>query len=649
MKRKNKVLTSLSILAALSLSLGFAACDNAGTTQQKELTGFEIVENGQVELGSVYTIPMPLVLDQDKKIYDVEVSVESDGQDVQVIGGMFEVTKNSDYVIHYYLKANGTVQHKLSTLKVDDTQGPAIKMDSIKAKGVVGDVIDVSSITAVDYSGVEEVVTEVKYGTENVTITDNKFTFDKAGRYVVKTKATDKSLNANVSEKTYITECLAKNQIYTFNTEQLASKFGARYANLSQISDGPNNALGCLKLVPTQGWFYMTWATIGFKEKYQYDLTKEIYDQYAYVTMDVYFEAETASAIIYDFSNKGTTIETNKWVSVSMPKETFNNGTQGYTPMWSSVAAKAVYVDNIRLEKVTPMVYDFENGNVAGQFGSNQGTTSMAIDPVNESNNVLKWATTSQWASFNFWNFNAEHLASKHYSSYHEMSFRIYVEDESVDTASIGVFSTSTNQSIATNQWVTVSMPIKTLIENATAKYICIWRNNAAGCTVYFDDIQVKSFDGVLYNFDNRGFANVASGTAGVGSFSASLADNPYVTDTNGASKVLKVEARPTVCIRFNNLKKDIETWQTITGVEYTRLSFDIYVDVKLEGEITFDGLDSNNDWDENHGIRYGEWVTVSIDIADIHTNQQLMMWWNDITGTVTGCIYLDNFVLYTK
>ena len=647
--KKNRLVSCLGFCATLCLALGVAACDNTTTSSQntpKELSGFAVATEASVELGSVYTIPMPLVSDQDRKVYDVEVSVATDGETVRVIGGMFEITKTTDYVLTYTLRANGMTETKTTTLMVADTQGPAITMEGVKAKGGVGDMIDLSSITAEDYSGVKSIDVEVKFGTEFVTVTDNQFTFDQVGRYVIKATATDN--NDVVSEKSYFTECLEDNQIYTFNTEQLAAKFGARYASLRQISDGPNNALGCLKLIPTQGWFYMTWSSIGFNEKYAYDLTKAEYDEYAYVAMDVYFETGAKSATIYDFSNKSTSIETNKWVTVTLPKETFNNGTQGYTPMWSSVAATAVYVDNIRLEKVKPMVYDFEGGNVAGQFSSNQGATSMATDPINETNKVLKWDVTAQWAALNFLNFNQEQLSLKHYAAYHEMSFKIYVEDENVTEASLGVFISSMDRTIPTNQWVTVSLPIKTLVEKATQKYVCVWRSNAQGCIVYFDDIQVKMFDGVLYDFEQRGSANTLRVTAGAGTVSQSIVDNPYATETNVASKVLKIDARPTVCIYFNSLAKDIATWQSVTGLEYTRLTFDIYVDVDIDGELSnFDGFDAGNDWDASgHGVEYGKWITISVDLTSDYKSQ-LMMWWNDEAGTKVGSIYLDNVKLY--
>ena len=651
--KKNKLISCLSLCAAFCFSLGMAACDNDMLNQKKELSGFEVVEEVSAELGSVYTIPMPLVSDQDRKVYDVEVSVEADGEAVQVIGGMFEVTKTTNYVLTYTLRANGTTQTKVSTLTVADTQGPAIDMDGVKAKGSVGDVIDLSSITAEDYSGVKDLAIEVKFGTESVAVNDNKFTFDQVGRYVVKATATDN--NNVVSERSYLTECLADNQLYTFNTEQVATKFGSRYASMKQISDGPNNALGCLKLVPTQGWFYMSWSSIGFNEKYDYDLTKVEYDEYAYVVMDVYFETEVASAIVYDFNNSGTTVETNKWVSVTMPKEKFNNGTQAYTPMWSSVAAKAVYVDNIRLEKVSPMVYDFEGNNVAGQFGSNQGTTSMAKDPTNESNNVLKWDVTKQWASLNFWNFNKEHLSSKHYSAYHEMSFKIYVEDTTVTQVSLGVFITETKtQSIPTNEWVTVSVPIKTLLETANAKYVCVWKATAENWTIYFDDIQVKSFDGVLYDFDQRGTTSTLRVTGGHGTTDSAvqtIVDNPYVTETNLANKVLKIDGlRPTICIYFDNLAKDIATWQSITGLAYTRLTFDIYVDVDLDGEVSaFDGFDAGSDWDASgHGVEYGKWITITVDLTTDY-KPMLMMWWNDEAATKVGSVYIDNVNLHVN
>lgn len=645
--KRNKLLVSLGVCACLCFAFGFSSCDeNSTKNQNKVLTGFEVETEITVELGSVYSIPMPLVSDTDRKVYDVETSVTANGESVEVIGGMFEVTKTCDYEIIYTLNANGNAETKTTTLKVEDTQGPAIVMEGIKAKGVIGDTIDISSITAIDYSGVESVKTEVKRGTELVAITDNKFVLDVVGEYTIKTTATDK--NGKTTEKTFLAECLAENQIYTFNTEQLSSKFGARYATLKQISNGPDNARGCLQLVPTQGWFYITWLSIGQAEKYQYDLSNEKYAEYAFVTLDVYFQTEVESANVYDFKNSATTIETNKWVSVAMPIESFNKGTQAYTPMWSSKTATAVYVDNIRLEKVSPMAYDFEGSNVAGQFVSNQGATSMAKDPVNTQNNVLQWSVNAQWASLNFNKFNKEQLSSSHYDAYHEMSFKIYVADETVDSASIGVFSTTVNTSIATNQWVTVTTKIKDIRENANAKYVCIWRNSTANYTVYFDDIQVKTFDGVLYDYDRRGTTSNGRPTERVGSETCSIVDNPFVTATNGASKVLKIDATPTITLNFSGLKNSIAAWETTLNVDYTSLTFDIYVDVNLTGSPTFDGLDANSDWDSDHGIVYGQWCTVTVDLT-ANINETMMLWWNTEGGTKTGSIYLDNVALHVN
>ncbi len=650
--KRNKLLASLSICACLCLAVGIASCEKGKSkveNENKVLTGFEVESESTAELGSVYTIPIPSVFDTDRKMYDVEVSVTTGGEKVEVIGGMFEVSKTSDYTLTYTLNANGTTETKTTTLKVQDSQGPAIIMEGIKAKGVIGDTIDISSITAIDYSGVESVETEVKRGTVSVEVTDNKFVLDVAGQYVIKTTATD--TNGKTSEKTFLTECLAKNQIYTFNTEQLGTKFGARYATLKQISNGPNNAGGCLQLVPTQGWFYMNWRSIGPGEAYEYDLSKAEYSEYAYVTLDVYYEASVASAIVYDFKNSGTTIETNKWISVAMPIESFNNGTQGYTPMWSSETPTAVYVDNIRLEKISPMAYDFEGSNVAGQFGSNQGATAMAKDPVNAENNVLQWNPTTQWAALNFWNFNQEQLSSSHYDAYHEMSFKIYVADETVDSASIGVFSTTVNTSIATNQWVTVTTKIKDIRENANAKYVCIWRNSTANYTVYFDDIQVTTFDGVLFDFDNRGTLGDFTAKTGANGATATqeIVANPHVTATNLANNVLKIDARPTVTLIFNDLKAKISAWEEITGLDYTRLTFDMYVDVALSGELAFDGLDANNDWDASgHGVEGKKWVTVNVDLTQ-SIYIQWMMWWNDEAGTKVGSIYIDNVKLYVN
>ncbi len=475
-------------ITALATTVFASACggSNASGTQ---IIGFDVPQEIIAELGSVFSINMPFVYDENGNFYDVTASVKYGNESIETVGGMFELDKVGSYDISFTINANGEKKEKITTVNVTDTVAPVVYFDGVFDSVIVGEKIDFSKITAADYSGVKEIKKEVFKNDVAIEFTDDSFIPEEKGFYVVKVTAED---NAGLkTEKEIKIEALEKNQIYTFNTGSGLAEFGSRYSSISQVEDAPDADGGCIKIVPTQGWFYITWKNIGNSSSYAWNLSDKQYKEYAYVSFDIYFETVSEKASFFDFNNAGTSIPSNQWVTVSLPKEKFNNGTLDYTAMWSATAATAVYIDNVRLEKISPIKYDFENGSGAGEFTSNQSDgISVVADPVNENNKVLLWKANKQWAALNFSNFNKEQLSSEHYAMFEDFTFKIYVKSEQETIGNLAVFGINKG-AINTNEWITVNVSIQDVIDKATQKYIEVWDGTLTSFEIYLDDIGV--------------------------------------------------------------------------------------------------------------------------------------------------------------
>ena len=489
---KKLILLVLTVICFGCFSMG---CE-AGNKKEAELSGFEIKNDTTEELGSVYTVEKPFVYDADKNYYAVSVIVTHNGAVAEVIGGLLELNEIGEYVITYSVNVNGKIVEKTTTVKVEDNIAPTIAYGDIPNTVKVGDAVDISNITAKDNSGVEVFEKKVVDGDGNtVTLINDGFVADKKGIYTINVVAQDK--NGNRTEENYKIEALEESQIYNFNTESELVNFGIddRYCSELQIvqnvqgSDG-----GCLKVnvLPNIQWFYINWLSIGNSEKYSVNLTDVKYAKYTDVCFDIYFETASAKASLFDFNNVSTGVNANSWVTVEMPKESFNNGNVTYMAMWAEDPVIAVYIDNVRLKEFCPKKYDFENGDLGGEFGSNFGTVSVATDPENENNKVLLWNATSQWSGLLFYKFNHTYLRSEKYDAYKSVTLRIYITTDAANVTqidSLTAFGVSKG-SVETNKWITVTVSLEDARKESDAQ-IALWDSNLKGYTVYIDDIGV--------------------------------------------------------------------------------------------------------------------------------------------------------------
>ena len=483
------ILLILSVVATICF---IAGCEKVEKIDA-DLLGFEVEAEETQELGDVYEITKPFVYDTSKNYYAVLTDVKHNGKAVDVVGGMFELSEMGDYVITYSVAFNGETIEKTTTIKVVDTTGPSVLLTDIPNKVYVGETIDLSNITASDYSEIEVFNKTVIYGNdESITVENDSFVASGSGMYTINVYAKDKI--GNETTESYKLEALNENQIYTFNTGNEAGDFdGGNFCPSIEVVESVHDTDGrCLKLTPSSAWFALTWKTVGNSSAYNVNLADEKYKDYINVCFDAYFETEsTGSATVWDFNGTEMRVASNSWTPIEISKGQFNNGTVPYIALWADKIV-AVYIDNVRLEKFNPTKYNFENGNVSGDFTTNQGTTSMAIDPVNSNNNVLLWEANAQWAALNFDKFNKETLQSDLYKSYRQMTLKVYIETDvegATNVDFVNIFGISLG-AVATNKWVTLNVDLDK-VRAGTNIYFDVWDADLTSYKIYFDDIGV--------------------------------------------------------------------------------------------------------------------------------------------------------------
>ena len=483
---KKIIILILAVVGSVCFAFGCGA-DN-GT--KAELSGFDVTEEETRELGSVYTIDKPFVYDTDRNFYEVSIAAEHNGDTVEVVGGMIELSETGDYVITYSVNFNGKPIVKTTTIKVSDSVAPVISFGELPKRVGVGDTVDLSGVTAIDYSGVKTFEKSVVDDEGNpVTLTNGGFVVQKNGVYTINAVATDES--DNETEESYKIEAHSENQIYTFNTESDISNFGFddRYClEPETVTNAHGLNGGCMKITPLQGWFYITWLSMGYSAEYEIDLSSEKYKDYTEVYFDVYFETTSAAATVFDFNGKQTSVAVNTWVTVGMDIKQFNNGSVNYTALWADPVT-AAYIANVRLEKFNPIKYDFENGDSSGDFATNQGSAVMATDPENANNRVLLWKANAKWAALYFNNFNGEQLKSEKYDGYNTFTMKVYIKADGAKVDSFNVFGISKGP-VETNKWVTITVNLDD-VKNSATKYADIWDSELNSYDVYFDDIGV--------------------------------------------------------------------------------------------------------------------------------------------------------------
>ena len=218
-----------TVLFAVTCLL-MAACTGGknpgGDDGELVLTGFDVPAETEVSYGSIYTIPVYVVKDQNGKLYTVEYVVTNGDDTVSVVGGQIRIDRSTDYLITFtVIIGEGENQQKKTTLKVMDADKPKVSMEGMKKSYVVGETIAFPEIEVTDNldTGLTATV-EVKQG-DTVVLSDVKadFSLNERGAYTLVATAVDSSGN----EGTAVADFVVRNQPYTGEIEDFSDEYAA--------------------------------------------------------------------------------------------------------------------------------------------------------------------------------------------------------------------------------------------------------------------------------------------------------------------------------------------------------------------------------------------------------------------------------------
>ena len=218
-----------TVLFAVTCLL-MAACTGGknpgGDDGELVLTGFDVPAETEVSYGSIYTIPVYVVKDQNGKLYTVEYVVTNGDDTISVVGGQISIDRSTDYLITFtVIIGEGENQQKKTTLKVMDADKPKVSMEGMKKSYVVGETIAFPEIEVTDNldTGLAATV-EVRQG-DTVVLSDVKadFSLNERGAYTLVATAVDSAGN----EGTAVADFVVRNQPYTGEIEDFSDEYAA--------------------------------------------------------------------------------------------------------------------------------------------------------------------------------------------------------------------------------------------------------------------------------------------------------------------------------------------------------------------------------------------------------------------------------------
>lgn len=193
MKKKSIILVLVMILV---LSLVFAACKTNDEPKIDEVLDKNFVVDTtpvEVNIGESYMIAPASAKDSAGNWLDATITVtDADGNVTAVEAGDYTPAKIGTYKITYKI---GELTREI-VVTVKDMSAPEIDGMTADSLVLLGDEVDLSKLIVKDNLD-GEIVPEisVKFGDEEVTLTDKKFVADKEGCYVVSVTATDNAGN----------------------------------------------------------------------------------------------------------------------------------------------------------------------------------------------------------------------------------------------------------------------------------------------------------------------------------------------------------------------------------------------------------------------------------------------------------------------
>lgn len=153
--------------------------------------------------GLPFAVGSATAVDADGAAVTVTTTVTRDGVVVETDGGTFTPDAAGTYTVTYTAADGDLIGTASYTFEIaDDTSAPVISNVPQAMSVTAGSRVDIAAVTVTDnaYDGLTAEVT-VTYGTENVTVTDNAFTAEKVGTYIVHYKATDGA--GNITEEMF--------------------------------------------------------------------------------------------------------------------------------------------------------------------------------------------------------------------------------------------------------------------------------------------------------------------------------------------------------------------------------------------------------------------------------------------------------------
>lgn len=316
----------IAVLACVMLFTVFAACAG-GKQADVVLVDFPAEKTESVELGDVYRLRGTTVSDTEGNEYRVSNKVtRSDGEEVFVIGGEFDIEFLGGYTIVYTAQTGDSVQTSTVTLTVTDTESPLIRIGS-PAVGTVGSEYTLPQIIISDRSGnIAEQSVKV-YQTESgeeqtVTKSDGKYTFTPvfAGEYKIVVWAKDAAGNDDEAEITFtVNEVFAANVIFSPEAMFAAERITASQPVKTEQVLAEENGRDYVSVVyenPGQQWVNLTLDPV-------HDIAS--YEEYDYISVWMYAAAKEGTVYFSFFNslNYQVTFRANEWYEAVLPMEAF--------------------------------------------------------------------------------------------------------------------------------------------------------------------------------------------------------------------------------------------------------------------------------------------------------------------------------------
>lgn len=506
MKKKRLIKTVLCFALSACAAGAFAACESdsgqeSSKNTQKELRGFEIEkETDTAELGETYLIENLLPHDTEGKFYDVTVSVEKDGENVTVLGGAFDCSATGEYTITYSLTFEDEELNKTTKLTVQDTVAPVLETESLPDKITQGATVDLSGVTARDWSGVKSIDARVELAGETIAVTENKFTATQGGVYTVTFVAEDNA--GNSAESAFYVNCLKKNELYNFESSVSAAEiYGATTQTIvKNLPDGNDTAA-------MRFTFLKDWQQVVFRDfSADFWRAKES-EGYESISFDVYYEgAETNNyAWVTPFGASAQPMKANAWKTFTVPLEQMSG--RGLAFNIGGQKNYKVYLDNMILNekpKEERLYYGFEamNNDAWKYVEYFYMGVADSTEKAYERTKSMKITPSKTWSFMNLRTGTGVTLLDNAWiQSYAGKTFSMMVYYENTEQPSDSLNVTISNgtagqtvysKSIESGKWVNITFKMDD-IQSWEKITIQINSQNAASGVVYFDDFKLVS------------------------------------------------------------------------------------------------------------------------------------------------------------